>query len=244
MNTVKTIVVDDELHGRENLKKLLVRHCPEVEIIGEASSVHEASRKISELNPDIVVIDILMPMANGFDLLDMFPDRKFGVVFVTASTEFGIQAVKAGVIDYLLKPISIDELRQTVQKAVSFVNTSHISGNEYSKIALSHAHGFTMEDIGNIIRLQADDNYTRVFTVSGKQYLISRPLIDFERILPEGIFVRTHKSFMINIHHLKDYSYEDGGTAVLRDGVKVPVSKRKNSYVMGAIRRFSLMLKP
>ena len=90
---------------------------------------------------------------------------------------------------------------------------------------------------------QAGDNYTRVFTISGKQYLISRPLKDFERTLPPGIFIRTHKSFMINIQHLKDFTHEDGGVAVLRDGVKVPVSKRKNPLFFGALKKFSLMLR-
>jgi two-component system LytT family response regulator len=244
MNKYRTLVVDDELHGRENLKLLLARHCPEIEISGEAASAAEAETLISQVHPDLVFLDILMPHANGFDLLGKFPGRRFGVIFVTASMEFGIRAVKAGVIDYLLKPISIHELRQAVDKAVSFLASGPVPVREISKIALAHANGFTMEDIGNIVRLQADDNYTRVFTVSGRQYLISRPLKDFERTLPEGIFVRTHKSYMINIHHLKDYSYEDGGTAVLQDGFKVPVSKRKNSYVLGALRKFSLMLKP
>jgi two-component system LytT family response regulator len=112
-----------------------------------------------------------------------------------------------------------------------------------TKIALSHANGFTMEFIENITRLQADDNYTRVFTVAGKQYLISRPLKDFERMLPPGIFIRTHKSYMININHLKDFSTEDGGIAVLNDGVKVPISKRKNPLFFGALKKFSLMLR-
>ena len=151
-----------------------------------------------------------MPVHNGFDLLDHFPDRKFAVIFVSASVEFGIQAVKAGVLDYVLKPIDIKELQLAVGKIAHYFerNRTFAAGHQskITKIALSHSNGFSMEEIENITRLQADDNYTRVYTVSGKQYLISRPLKDFERALPPGIFIRTHKSYMINIQHLKDFT--------------------------------------
>ncbi len=247
MRKYKTVIVDDERHGRENLRAMLNSYCHEIEVVGEAGSVSEARELIQELKPEVVFLDILMPIHNGFDLLDHFKERKFVVIFVSASIEFGIQAVKAGVLDYVLKPINIKELQLAVGKiATHFENDSNqvfSPATAATKIALSHSNGFTIEEIGNISRLQADDNYTRVFTVTGKQYLISRPLKDFERTLPEGIFIRTHKSFMINIQQLKDFSNEDGGVAILKDGFKVPVSKRKNSSFMEALKRFSLMLR-
>jgi two-component system, LytTR family, response regulator len=247
MRKFKTIIVDDEKHGRENLRNLLDQYCSEIEIVGEASSVTQARELISVQQPEVVFLDILMPVHNGFDLLDHFRERKFVVIFVSASIDFGIQAVKAGVLDYVLKPINIKELqlavgkvRQHFEKETDKVFTST---SDVSRIALSHSNGFTIEPIENIIRLQADDNYTRVFTVSGKQYLISRPLMDFERSLPPEWFIRTHKSYMINIYHLKDYSNDDGGVALLSDGTEVPVSKRKNPAFMEMMKRFSLMLR-
>lgn len=248
MKKIKTIVVDDERHGRDNLNSLLTQHCPEIEIAGEAASVGAAKELIITVNPELIFLDILMPVHNGFDLLDLFPERKFGVIFVSASVEFGIQAVKAGVLDYVLKPIDITDLKNAVSKVrphLELQSNQDASANQkITKIALSHSNGFSIEEIENITRLQADDNYTRVFTVSGKQYLISRPLKDFERALPPGIFIRTHKSFMINIQHLKDFNNEDGGVAILKDGVKVPISKRKNPLFFGALKKFSLMLRP
>ncbi len=187
-----------------------------------------------------------MPVHNGFNLLDHFPDRKFVVVFVSASVDYGIKAVKAGVMDYVLKPIDVRELQMAVAKVVSHYCGPHITGfqpDKITRIALSHSNGFNLEAIENIVRLQADDNYTKVFTVSGKQYLISRPLKDFERALPSDHFVRTHKSFIINIRHLKNFSNEDGGVAILNDGIKVPISKRKNSTFFDALKKFSLMLR-
>ena len=247
MKKFKTIIVDDERHGRENLKTLLTRHCPEIEIAGEADSVLAAQDLIIHIQPEVVFLDILMPVHNGFDLLDYFPERKFVVIFVSASVEFGIQAVKASVLDYVLKPIDINDLKNATGKIEAYFehhgNLHPEHSQRITKIALSHSNGFTMEEIDNITRLEADDNYTRVYTISGKHYLISRPLKDFERTLPPGIFIRTHKSFMINIQHLKDFTHEDGGIAILKDGVKVPVSKRKNPLFFGALKKFSLMLR-
>ena len=247
MRKFKTIIVDDEKHGRENLHVILTNYCPQLQLMGEAGSVKEALELISVHEPEVVFLDILMPVMNGFDLLDLFQERKFVVIFVSASMEFGIQAVKAGVLDYVLKPINISELQSAVAKVKEHFDKSTLpvftATSRITKIALSHSNGFTMEEIQNITRLQADDNYTRVFTASGKQYLISKPLAEFERTLPEGIFVRTHKSYMINLEHLKDFNTVDGGVAILNDGVKVPVSKRKNQMFLGALRKFSLMLR-
>ncbi len=248
MKKFKTIIVDDEKPGRENLAALLKNYCGEIEVVGLACSASEAREFILNDEPEIIFLDILMPIQNGFDLLELFPDRKFAVIFVSASVEFGIQAVKAGVLDYILKPINIKELQLAVGKAKQYLEKTELensaSHNDITKIALSHSNGFSMEEISNIIRLHADDNYTRVFTSTGKQYLISRPLIDFERILPSGNFVRTHKSFMINIEHLKDYSHEDGGLAILVDGFKIPVSKRKIAMFLNKVKEYSLMIKP
>jgi two-component system LytT family response regulator len=152
------------------------------------------------------------------------------------------------VLDYVLKPISIKEIQQAVQKIVAHFEKDHIESfspaSSITKIALAYSGGFAIEEISNIIRLQADDNYTKVFTKSGKPYLISRPLKDFERTLPTEIFIRVHKSHMINIQYLKDYCNEDGGIAILNEGIKIPVSKRKGPAFLEAIKKFSLMLKP
>lgn len=245
MSKVKTLIVDDELHGRENLRSLLKQNCPEVEITGEACSVTEAVEMISNNYPDLVFLDILMPLHNGFNLLDHFPDRKFLVIFVSASVDFGIRAVKAGVLDYILKPIDQRELQLAVGKVLSYI-TGHGTrqhSDKITRIALSHSNGFNLEDIKNIMRLQADDNYTKVFTVNGDHYLISRPLKDFENVLPSDYFIRTHRSYIINIQHLKNFSTEDGGIAILNDGIKVPISKRKNPVFFEALKRFSLMLR-
>lgn len=247
MKKIRALIVDDEFLGRENLKGMLTNHCPSVEVIATVGSIKEASEIIRNQQPQLVFLDILMNAENGFDLLDLFPERKFMVIFVSASMDFGIRAVKAGVLDYVLKPIDSVELQKAVRKAEQTLreNSSPIflESARQSKIALSHATGFTLEEIDNVVRLQADDNYTNVYTKSGRVYLICRPLGDFEKYLPQDVFVRVHKTHMINIRHLRDFTNEDGGIAVLNDGFKVPVSKRKSSLFIRAIRKFSLMIR-
>ena len=116
---------------------------------------------IDQLNPDVVFLDILMPQYNGFDLLDHFPNRKIAVIFVSASIDFGIQALKAGVLDYVLKPISIKELQHVMLKIATFFDNRKKGNTEAaSKIALAHSNGFAIEEIDPLVRLHADDNYT------------------------------------------------------------------------------------
>jgi two-component system, LytTR family, response regulator len=247
MKIFKAIIVDDEINGRLNLASML-KNNREIKVIGEASNVIEAKELILSKKPDVVFLDILMPELNGFNLLDLFPDRNFAVIFVSASVDFGIRALKSGVLDYVLKPISTEELQVALNKIPLYFEKQALEkvssrNQEIKKIALSHSTGFVVEDIQDIIRLEADDNYTRVFLNNGKSYLISRPLKDFELCLPSDIFLRVHKSFMLNLHHIKDYSNTDGGIVTLSDGYKTPVSKRKNPEFFNALKKYSLMFR-
>lgn len=247
MNKYSSIIVDDEKHGRDNLRILLQNYCPQINVIGESASVTEAKELIEDMQPQIVFLDILMPGSNGFDLLDLFPERSFVVVFVSASNDFGIRAVKAGVLDYLLKPVNIQELEEVVIKIESHFNSAlnkvYSSKDPVNKIVLSQMSGFAIESFENIVCLKAENNYTSVQTKSGKRYLVSRPMKDFERVLPPDMFLRTHKSYIININHLKDFNNYAGGTAVLSDGVEVPVSKRREPVFFNMLRKFSLMVR-
>ena len=247
MDRITALVVDDEFSSRENLTTLLSKNCPSVDVIGVVHSVKTAEKFINTYAPQLVFLDIMMPEADGFALLEKFSNRNFIVIFVSASLDYGIRAVKAGVLDYLLKPISIPDLKNAVQRVETILQeTQKPAFNDnlkQSKIALAHSGGFTLEDIENVMRLQADDNYTHVFMKDGSRYLICRPLGDFEKSLPKEQFVRVHKTHMINIRHLKNFLNEDGGLAVLNDGYKVPIAKRKSALFMEAIRKFSVMLR-
>jgi two-component system LytT family response regulator len=229
LNKITAIIIDDELHGRENLKKIIETYCPEIEILGLADSVVNAKELVSLFNPDAVFLDINMPVLDGFDFLEEYEERNFMVVFVSAHEEFGINAVKAGAADYLLKPINIKELKQTVKKLLSIQNKAVKveSPPEIDKLVIPASHGFNILVINDIIRLEADGCYTTVVIKGGKNTIVSRTLKDFEDNLPKDRFFRIHKSHLINVKHIKDYSNISGSFITMTDGSKIEISRRK-----------------
>jgi two-component system LytT family response regulator len=223
------VIVDDEFHGRENLKKIIETYCPEIEIAGCAESVVKATELVAIHQPDVVFLDINMPVLDGFDFLDEYVERNFLVVFVSAHEEYGINAVKAGAVDYLLKPINIKELKQTVKKLleIRIKEVKVETVNERNRLVLPSSHGFNVMEFDDIIRLEADGCYTKVFTKDGKNRIISRTLKEFEDTLPKGKFFRIHKSHLINLKYIKDYSNISGNFVTMIDGSKVEISRRK-----------------
>jgi len=222
------IIVDDELHGRENLKKIIEIYCPEIEILGVADSVVNAKELVSRFTPDTVFLDINMPVLDGFDFLKEYEDRNFMVVFVSAHEEFGINAVKAGAADYLLKPISIKELKQTVKKLLSIhVKIKGKPHQDEDKIIIPASHGFIILIIDEILRLEADGSYTTIVNKDGKKTVVSRTLKEFEDTLPKELFFRIHKSHLINLKHIKDYSNLSGSFVTMTDGSRIEISRRK-----------------
>jgi two-component system, LytTR family, response regulator len=232
MQKLKALIVDDEPIGRANLLSLLDKYCPEIKVIGEAGSAAEAKKIVYKTNPDVVFLDINMPEMSGFDFLESLPSRNFSVVFVSAHMEHGIRAVRAHAVDFLLKPVSIKELQQCVLNLVKIQNGEDKSNNNHAKdspggkIVLTHFQGFSIHDSDDIIRMEADDNYTKVYLKDSKPVTISRTLKYFEDCCGQSFF-RIHKSHMINLKYLKEFTKEDGGMVIMTDGTKIAVSKRK-----------------
>ena len=228
-NKLRAVIVDDELHGRENLKKIIENYCHEIEILGCAESVVSAKELVSIHKPDVVFLDISMPVLDGFDFLDEYDELNFMVVFVSAHEEFGINAVKAGAADYLLKPVNIKELKQTVKKLLLIKNKSIKVETVYEtdKLVLPASHGFNVLVIDDIIRLEAEGCYTKVIYKDGKNTIISRTLKDFEDTVPKEKFFRIHKSHLINLKYIKDYSNISGNFVTMTDGSKIEISRRK-----------------
>ncbi len=229
MNKLKAIIVDDELHGRENLKKIIETYCPEIEILGLADSVVNARKLVNVHKPDVVFLDINMPVLDGFDFLEEHNERDFMAVFVSAHEEFGISAVKAGAVDYLLKPVNIKELKQTVKRLFYLQNKKSKDEIIYEtgKLIIPASHGFNVLVIDDIIRLEAEGCYTKVIIKEGKNAIVSRTLKDFEDNLPKEKFFRIHKSHLINLKYIKDYSNLSGNFVTMIDGSKVEISRRK-----------------
>ena len=251
--SLQTIIVDDEENARNNLKIILSEHCPEVQVIGEAGSAVEARKLIVKHHPDLLFLDINMPKEDGFELLDSIENKKFSVIFITAHNQFALKALKAGAIDYLEKPIDIDELK----KAVNTVKINKKDGeglnynmikellNEYKNdnksdiIAVPTLVGYEIIKTRDIIHLEADESYTKIYLTNGKKCTSSMTIARYERVLDKDTFFRVHKSHIINTrHHLKEFNRHEGNVAIMDNGEAIPVSRRKLSDFINAIKTF------
>jgi len=231
MQKYTAVIIDDEEDSRSNTRSMLQNYCSEIEVIGEAASGPEGKTKIQELKPHVVFLDINMPGMNGFQMLEGIYNRDFCVVFLTAYSEHGITAVKAGATDYLLKPLMLSELQGAIRKVVQHYESkpATTAGKTEDKniVLISHSKGFTLVDFKDIVWLEASDNYTNLFLNGQKKIVASKTLKEFEAILPTSDFFRIHRSALINVNFVKEYSNNEGGEVILSDGTHVQVSKAR-----------------
>jgi len=234
MQKYRAVIIDDEEDSRSNTRNMIQNYCTEIEIVGEAENGPEGKKKIQELKPHVVFLDINMPGMNGFQMLEGIYNRDFCVVFLTAYSEHGINAVKAGATDYLLKPLMLSELQSAVHKVVQYyeakggVATAPAkTENDKNLVLISHSKGFTLIDFKDIVWLEASDNYTNLYLNGQKKIVASKTLKEFEAILPTVDFFRIHRSALININFVKEYSNHEGGEVILSDGTHVQVSKAR-----------------
>lgn len=243
---LRTLIVDDEEPARENLRLLLKEHCPEIEVVGVADGVLSALKQIKDLKPQVVFLDIRMPSGSeGFDLLDLLPEKNFQIVFVSAFKDYAIRAFNVNAIHYILKPIDIDDLKTAVNKLVSnqesFRNNkdnlnSYIKSLEnltksmnpatpLQRITINHAKGFKIVDPADIMYLEGEGNYTKIFFADGSQYVDTRSIGIYEEILDPKKFFRIHKSHIVNLHFVSEFLNVDGSFAVMKNGVKLVISR-------------------
>ncbi|MBL7128715.1 MAG: response regulator transcription factor [Ignavibacteria bacterium] len=243
---IKSFIIDDELHARKNIRFLLKNFIPEVSIVGEYCNVKKAIKAIPEKRPDLVFLDIQMPDLTGFDFLEIAGERNFEVIFVTAHNKFGVEAVKAGALDYILKPISVSELRTAIDKfkKIGLQKTKSNDGKDKDfNIKIPQSHGFAFIDSREITRLEAENNYTRVFTIKGEQFFTCKTIKEFEILLDSKLFLRIHKSSIINLNCFKEFVNMDGAYVLLKDDSKIAVSRRKIHDLKDAINKFTTTYK-
>ncbi len=238
MDKIKVVIVDDEDNSRDYLSNLLERFCPDVSLIGTASSVANAVELIQKNQPQLVFLDIEMPKENGFELLKKFETINFSVVFVTAFEKYAIKAFKMNALDYCLKPVDLEDLQKVIERAK--VNLNRLGGiqykafienisnreNPFTQISIPIFNGFEFVHLDDIIYLRAESNYTQFYLKGGKQLLATKTLKEFEDVLQDLNYYRIHKSSMINMTALVKYIRGDGGTVHLIEGHKVDVSRR------------------
>lgn len=249
---LNALIVDDEEFGRKVLYVLLQENCPEVVVGGIAGSVAEARKVIEEQTFELVFLDIAMPKENGFELIPVLQKNNILVIFITAYDQYALKALKASAVDYLLKPIDINELKTAVQKAIE--RKSSVGGkdnapltsltenlnsrNKIDKITLPHTHGFHIIDIDNIIYIEADSNYSVFHLKKNGNVITSKPLKEFEDMLDSADFSRIHKSAIINLQYVKGYSNKHGFEVILENDIVLPVSRRRAAEFQERVRDY------
>lgn len=243
---INTIIIDDEAKSRQIIREFLTRYCHDIRVTHEAASGEEAYPLIVSTKPDLVFLDIEMPYENGLDFLKRFDRISFEIIFITAYQEYAIQAIRSCALDYLLKPLSIAELKEATAKAASRIagkvsekqyellvqNIRNGSQPQHNKLAIPTHDGLEFIDQKDIITLEADGSYTNLKLSGSKQIVSTRNLKEYEDILPGNTFLRVHHSHMINLTHIKQYHKGEGGYVIMSDSSTVDISKRKKKEFM------------
>lgn len=237
---IKAVLIDDESSAIRNLTKIIEQFCSEVEIIGSAQGVVEGIKLINEKNPDLVFLDIQMPDGTGFDMLECIKNKTFDLIFVTSYNQHAIKAFKYSAVDYLLKPVDIDELNSAIARIKEKRNSSvsgeyfkelinNLKGDLPSKIAISSATDKEFISVDQIVRLEASGSYTELYLKNGRKLVASKKIKEFEEILSENSFLRIHNSHVINLHEVKKYNKLDGGWIEMMDGSEIPLARRRKA---------------
>ncbi|MFN8310009.1 MAG: response regulator [Chitinophagales bacterium] len=237
---ISCLIVDDDAGSRQTLRIFIEKYCDELEIIAEAEDVSVALPLIREKHPDLVFLDISMPGVNGFELLGLAKPVTFEVVFVTAYDTYTLKAIKNNAADYLMKPVSISELRDAVERVTRRIEARRATGNKDvvsvgERLSVPIRDGYMTINIGELIRCEADEGYTWLFIQNREKMLVSRTLKDFEDRLSHIGFIRVHRQHLINVKHVSRYINGRGGQVTMNDGATIDVSQRKRGDLLQGI---------
>ena len=244
----KVLIIDDENRTRDFVKKMIDSFQLDLEVFTDGENVETGIEAINRIQPDIVFLDIQMPDGTGFDVLNSLETKKFEVIFITAYQEYAIKAIKFSALDYILKPIDAEELHSAVLTAIDSVDfkkedlqyealENNIQPGNRRKLVLKTQECVYIVDLSEIIRCEADKNYTFFFLNSGKKILVSRTLKDFETMLNGYGFFRIQQSHLINLDYLDRYDKHQGGAIIMKDGSALPLSPAKKDQFFKLLER-------
>ncbi len=242
---IRAVLIDDVKNSRITLADDLKNYCPDIQIVGEGDSVESGVAIIQQVKPEIVFLDIELQDGTGFDILDGLNKIDFKIIFITGNDSYGIKAIKFSALDYLLKPVDPEDLVEAIEKYKESekhqdlkLNVDYLLENirgvkpKFNRIALNSADKVNMANIEDIIRCEAQSNYTMFYLKDGTKILVTKSLKEYEGLLEEYSFIRVHHSHLINLNCLKEFIKSDGGYAVMVDNSNVPVSVRKRDALL------------
>lgn len=245
---INAIIVEDEWHNRNNLIQLFGKYCPDINILADCGNADEALKLISDEKPDLVFLDIQMPEKDGFEMLKEIGRYNFEIIFITAYSAYVIDAIKFSAIDYLLKPVNIEELKIAVQKAQEKINLkrenvnlknllAYLQNNNKSehRIAITSLREIRFIEVQEIIRCESENTYTSFFMNSGEKILSTKPIIAYEELLVGYGFLRCHQSHLVNKKYVTRYLKKDGYSLVMYDESIIPISRQKREWIKAAL---------
>jgi two-component system LytT family response regulator len=249
-----TVVIDDEKDAVDFISSIISEYCTGLEVKGKAHNVKDGVEVIREVKPDLVFLDVEMPNGTGFDLLANFPEKEFDVIFITAFNHYAIKAIKFSAIDYILKPININEFIEAVTKVIQKRSGNNISGREHlealmeniksskpTRLVIPTSDGREYLNPQDIIRIEADRSYSWFFIQGKRKILVSRHLKEFQDLLSDRNFFRPHNSHLINLDHVRKYVRIDGGYIEMTDGSKVPVSRNRKDLFLEYMDKYTCL---
>jgi two-component system LytT family response regulator len=233
---LRTIIIDDEPPVRETIRSLLKKTCPQVDLVGEASSVASGVLAVKQKFPDLVLLDIKMDDGTGFDLLNLIENITFRIIFVTAYEEHALRAFEFSAVDYILKPVNPEKLAEAVRRAEKMTLQAFDTqlgalrenlenpGKENKKIIFKNLESIYLFNICDVIHLASEGSYTLIETCDEQRIMVSRNLKEYADLLLDSGFLRVHRSHLINLRHIKRFDKHDGGYVAMSNGSQVPVS--------------------
>lgn len=249
---IRTILVEDEQRGLSTLRNLLQEYCPGIDVIAECMEAEAAKEQIAALSPHLVFMDISLPGKTSFDLLQEMGSVEFEIIFVTAHHQFALQAFKYSAVDYLMKPIDEDQLTEAVNRAVRKISASSTNSNintllynlkkpvsgQEMKLCIPSLKGFQVVELKDILYCEASGSYTNFHFVGQPNICSAKAIHEYEEMLCDSNFVRIHKSYLVNLSHMKEYIRGEGGAVVLSNNKEIEVSRRKKDLFISKVKQY------
>ncbi len=248
---LNAVIVDDEIDAVKFISTIIDEYCPNIEVVGKAYNAKTAVSVIKKANPDLVFLDVEMPHGSGFDLLSKFPEKSFDVIFITAFNHYAIKAIKFSAVDYILKPINIKEFLTAVTKVFKSRDGNEKKNTSYEalfenlrstlpgKLAIPTSVGMEYLNTKEIIRIEADRSYSWFYLSDGRKILVSRNLKEYQELLNDRNFFRTHNSHLVNLEYVKKFVRQDGGYIEMTDGSTVSISRGKKDLFLIHMAKFT-----
>lgn len=237
---LRTIIIDDEPDSVRLLQLQLAENCPNTEVIATFTNSAKALAEIELLNPDLLFLDIEMPVINGFELLEKILHLDFSIVFVTAYNQYALKAFRFNALDYLVKPVDTEELIEAISKAQKSIKPTsaqldmlqkQLRGQPVTKIAIAGQTGVSFIDLSNIIYSEASNNYSKLILSDGSTFLVSKTLKDVQEVLEEETFLRVHRQYIINLNHVKQLNRNEG-ILTMTNGDHIPIARNQKEKLI------------